>query len=92
MDSKNKIILHIGGVYGHEKGSAEVFATNYSKLSQAVKDRLIIENDDKNYTIQDVLEISNITGAPVVFDNLHNKLNPSEDDKSEMVWIEKLKH
>ena len=73
IDSSHKIILHIGGIYGDKITSKNRFIENYKLLSQNIKERLIIENDERNYSIDDVLEISSLTGAPVVFDNLHNE-------------------
>ncbi|URZ07511.1 UV DNA damage repair endonuclease UvsE [Clostridium felsineum] len=87
VDSNNKIILHIGGVYGDKKKASETFIRNYSKLADNIKKRLIIENDDRSYTIEDVLNISKEASIPVVFDNLHNKLNPSFENLSENQWI-----
>lgn len=77
IDSKNKIVIHIGGVYGDKALSKRRFVDNFYKLGDNVKSRLIIENDDKNYNIFDVLEISGTISCPVVYDNLHNLLNPS---------------
>jgi UV DNA damage endonuclease len=88
MDSRCKIILHIGGVYGDKGKASKTFIRNYFNLPQSLKNRLIIENDDKNYNIQDVLKISKETGAPVVFDNLHNQINSAEETHMEFEWIE----
>lgn len=88
MDLKHKIVLHIGGVYGDKGKSAKAFIDNYFELPQSIRKRLIIENDDKNYTIQDVLAISTKTDTPVVFDNLHHQLNPPMINLSDFEWIE----
>lgn len=87
VDSKNKIVLHIGGVYGDKKKASENFIRNYFKLPEKIKKRLIIENDDKNYNVEEVLNISKEISIPVVFDNLHNKLNPSPKALPESEWI-----
>ena len=57
VDKKSKIILHIGGVYGDKQGAIDRFKANYKLLSQGIKSRLVIENDDKSYNIGEVLEI-----------------------------------
>jgi UV DNA damage endonuclease len=80
LDYTNKIVLHIGGIYGDKKSAANRFIENFNKLSSSLKKRLIIENDDKSYNIEDVLKISEILTIPVVFDNLHHKLNPCNLD------------
>lgn len=92
-----KIILHVGGVYGDKKSAIERFITNYQSLDESIKKRLVIENDDKSYTVDDVLYISSIINLPVVFDNLHNHLNPSLKSEFELLdlcmktWISKPK-
>jgi len=85
-NSSSKIILHIGGVYGNKEEAVERFIFNYNKLNSNIKKRLVIENDDKSYNIFDVLKISSITNIPVVFDNLHNKIN-KYNDESDLYWI-----
>jgi UV DNA damage endonuclease len=79
MDSSCKIILHIGGAYGNKEEGIIRFIKNYKKLSDIVKKRLVIENDDRIYNIDDVLYIGEELSIPVVFDNLHNKVNPSNN-------------
>lgn len=87
VDKTHKLILHVGGIYGDKKLAMQRFITNYQALDQAIKNRLVIENDDKLYNICDVLEISKQTNVPVVFDNLHHKINCC-DQKTELEWIE----
>lgn len=74
-DYSNKIVLHVGGVYGDKYFSTKRFRTNFNLLSDSLKNRLVLENDDKSYTIRDVLDICNELSIPAVFDNLHHKLN-----------------
>jgi UV DNA damage endonuclease len=78
-DNTSKMVLHIGGVYSDKKASMERFIINFNKLDDQIKNRLIIENDDKSYNIEEVLYISEKINIPVVFDNLHHKLNPPEN-------------
>lgn len=86
LDSSHKIILHIGGVYGDKKAAMDRFVENYQKLDDRIKKRLIIENDDRQYTISEVLWIAHRAGIPVVFDNLHHESNP-DDSRSLMDWL-----
>ena len=81
-DSSSKVILHIGGIYGDKHHAIKRFIDNYSKLDETIKKRLVIENDDKNYDIEDVLYISEKLDIPVVFDNLHHEINNAKTDKS----------
>lgn len=84
---KNKIILHIGGAYGNKEIAINRFVENYSKLNTTIRKHLVIENDDKIYNIGEVMRISMLTGAPVVFDVLHHKINPCSQGKDIYYWI-----
>lgn len=88
-DATNKIILHVGGVYGDKQSAMDVFSENWKKLQDSIKSRLVIENDDRSYTIEDVLEIGTKNGIPVVFDNLHHQVNGNRG--SDLSWIEEAR-
>ena len=87
IGENHKIILHIGGVYNDKEQAIKRFADNYKRLNDQVKERLVIENDDKSYNINDVLKIGNGLNIPVVFDNLHNEINCYDREKSDSYWI-----
>jgi UV DNA damage endonuclease len=89
--SEHKIVLHIGGVYNDKEQAMERFINNYSLLGNNVKERLVIENDDKSYNINEVLEIGKKLNIPVIFDNLHNEINSYDKEKSDKYWIDKCK-
>lgn len=91
LDSTSKIILHIGGEYGNKKEAMDRFVFNFNYLFTSIKDRLIIENDDKIYNIAEVLEISSKIDIPVVFDNLHYQINSCCEEKSMNYWINECK-
>lgn len=81
LDNAHRIILHIGGAYGDKDESMKRFITVYGTLSENIKSRLIIENDDKTYNVWDLLSVSSRTGIPVVFDVLHHQVNNSGQEK-----------
>lgn len=91
VGSDNKIILHIGGVYDDKDQAINKFITNYGYLDNSVKQRLVIENDDKSYNIKDVLEIGMNLDIPVICDNLHNDINFCSNEKDVIYWINKCK-
>lgn len=86
IGSEHKIILHIGGIYGDKTAALERFIGQYRCLDENIRQRLVIENDDRQYTISDVLSVGESEGIPVVFDNLHHQINP-DNTLSEMEWI-----
>jgi len=88
LGNEHKIVLHIGGAYGDKIEATNRFISTYLTLPQGVKDRLILENDDKLYTISEVLAIAREVGCPAVFDNLHHKIHPSNESLSDRQWIE----
>lgn len=91
VGAEHKIILHIGGIYNDKEQAIQRFADNYMHLSDSIKQRLVIENDDKLYNINDVLEIGKKLNIPVVFDNLHNEINFYSKEISESNWINQCK-
>lgn len=75
VDFTNKIVLHIGGVYGDKQQALHSFKRNFARLSESVKNRLVLENDDKNYSIDEVVMLCGELDIPAVFDNLHHEIN-----------------
>lgn len=85
LDSMNlpysaKIQIHGGGVYGEKEKAKRDFVYNFSKLVEGnLKKRLVIENDDRSYSLKDCLDINTETGIPIVFDTFHHEyLNNGE--------------
>lgn len=67
-----KIVIHVGGVYGEKERSIQRFISNFKKLKPCLKKRLVIENDEKLYSLKDCLFISSQLKVPVIFDSLHH--------------------
>ncbi len=77
LDTSAKIQIHVGGAYGDKKASMERFVARFNRLPDFVVRRLVIENDDKLYDVNDCLKISEEIKIPVLFDVFHHKLNNS---------------
>ncbi len=71
----NKINIHCNGVYGDKIAAMDRFCNNFDKLSNSVKTRLTIENDDKAsmYSVKDLMYIHNAIKIPIVFDYHHHQ-------------------
>lgn len=75
MGLEAKIVTHVGGVYGDREAAADRFVRRYHELSETVRRRLVLENDEVSWPAADVLAIHERTGVPLVFDNLHHQVN-----------------
>ncbi|WP_129595969.1 UV DNA damage repair endonuclease UvsE [Anaerophilus nitritogenes] len=72
------LIIHTGGVYGDKEGSTDRFIKNYKDLDEELKKTLRLENDDKSYTIQDVLKVHEKIKIPIVLDIHHHHCNQED--------------
>ena len=71
----NNINIHCNGVYGDKNSAMDRFCANFDKLSDSVRKRLTLENDDKAsmYSVSDLMYIHHKTGIPIVFDYHHHQ-------------------
>jgi UV DNA damage endonuclease len=74
LDRTAKVQIHVGGVYGDKAASIDRFVENYRHLSPSITSRLVIENDERLYSVADCCEIYQRTGIPVIFDFFHHSL------------------
>ena len=91
VDNQHKIVLHVGGIYGDKKEALERFEQNFRRLPEAVRNRLIIENDDRLYNIEDVIGLADRLQIPAVYDNLHHAINPPLSGGADQYWIAEAK-
>jgi UV DNA damage endonuclease len=75
-DSAAKIVIHVGGMTDGPDAAIGRFVRTANALGPAIRRRLIVENDERSFTAEHVLEVSRQTGLPVVFDWLHHRANP----------------
>jgi UV DNA damage endonuclease len=75
LDASAKIQIHVGGVYQDKKASMQRFIGRLSRLEDNIRQRLVIENDDKLFNIEDCLQINEETGIPLLLDAFHHRVN-----------------
>lgn len=75
LDGTHKMQIHTGGVYGDKPAAIARFIERYGGLSEAIRRRLVIENDERQYTLADNLVIHQATGIPLLFDVFHHGLH-----------------
>lgn len=79
LDETAKLQIHGGGVYGDKPTAIKRFVENYFMLPENIRKRLVIENDDRSYSLRDCLKIHEQAGIPILFDNFHHEcLNNGE--------------
>jgi len=80
LDLTAKMQIHAGGVYGDKKASLDRFCARFERLDVKIRRRLVVENDDRQYSLADCLAVSRRTGTPVLFDSFHHQLNSNGED------------
>ncbi len=76
LDRTAKIQVHIGGLYGDKRAALERFVREVERLDPAVRARLVVENDERLFNLDDCLAVSRETGLPVLLDVFHREVYP----------------
>jgi UV DNA damage endonuclease len=71
------INTHVGGLYGDKQAALARFVERYQRLPQAVRGRLVLENDERAFHLGDTYAIHQQTGIRLVLDQLHHLCNPA---------------
>jgi len=70
------INIHGGGAYGNKAKALDDFARSVDRLSDRVRQRLTVENDDKTFSPEDLLPLCRRIGLPLVYDVHHHRCLP----------------
>ncbi|WP_243029733.1 UV DNA damage repair endonuclease UvsE [Thermus altitudinis] len=71
------LVLHLGGAYGDPEATLRRFVENLKGESEILR-FLALENDERLWSVEDVLKAAEALGVPVVVDTLHHALNPGQ--------------
>lgn len=74
QDRDAVMILHLGGVFGDKDATLDRFRENYKNLSQGIKNRLVLENDDMSWSVHDLLPLCEELNIPMVLDFHHHNI------------------
>ena len=94
MDQNSVMVIHGGGVYGNKVETLNRWCEQFQQLPDNVRKRLVLENCEKCFSIEDCLYVSEKVNIPVVFDTHHfecyNKLHPDETLKYPEEYIQEI--
>ncbi len=77
LSDQHKIVVHGGGGYLDKEESAKTLIERINLLRKPIRERLVLENDDRIFNARDILEICQELHIPAVFDVFHNQILPS---------------
>jgi len=77
IDQDGVMVIHGGGVYGDKNKSLERLEKNINLLPEFIRKRLVLENCEMAYTVEDLLPISEKLLIPIVIDTHHDSIHPS---------------
>lgn len=85
------MILHMGGIFEGKAETIARFKENYAKMSDSVKARLVLENDDVCYSVHDLLPVCEELNIPFVLDwHHHNIVFDAEQIREGTADVERL--
>ncbi|OPH59443.1 UV damage repair endonuclease UvsE [Paenibacillus ferrarius] len=77
LDHSAIINIHVGGMYGDKEAAMERLYAKVPEVPEHVRRRLTFENDDKTYTLEETLAVSQRLNRPCMLDLHHDWCNPS---------------
>lgn len=82
---EGKMVIHVGSGEGGKEKALNRFVENFKTLPNDIKNRLIIENDDKTFTAKDTLELCHTIQRPMVLDVHHHRCNNEGESTIDML-------
>lgn len=86
LDQSHKVVIHGGGIYGNRDSSSKRLVQALSELPERLRARLVIENDERYFTLEQILGIAEEVNLPVVFDLHHHRINPGGGSLTELLY------
>jgi UV DNA damage endonuclease len=71
-----QLTIHGGGAQGGKARALARLVRGFDRLSARARELVVLENDDRIYTVEDLLPVARATGARLVYDVHHHRCNP----------------
>ena len=78
MGIEMKLVVHLGGGTYGKKAGMNRFMKVFRSLDSNIQSKIVLENDDKLYHAEDILEVCQMLELPMVLDYHHHICNPSK--------------
>jgi UV DNA damage endonuclease len=75
LDTRHKVVVHVGGAYGDKAAALARWISAVGELPEHVRQRLVLENDERLFGMHEVLCASAASGVPVVMDVFHHRVH-----------------
>jgi len=62
-------------IHGGKRGNSKQLIESIGKLPDNVRNRLTLENDERCFSVKQLMHINKETGIPIVFDSHHHQFN-----------------
>lgn len=79
LDQNSVMIIHGGATYGNKKSALSRLVENIKKLPENTRNRLVLENCECSYTVEDLLPVSEELQVPLVLDFHHDDIKRSSE-------------
>lgn len=80
LNHEHKVVIHGGALYGDRDESTRRLIAKLCALPERFRRRMVLENDERYFSLAQILAVSEETGIPVVFDLHHHQINPGEGE------------
>lgn len=79
------VVLHIGSSTPDKKTAIQKFCDTFYKLPPHIQKMILLENDDKTFTVSETLQLCEMLQIPMVLDYHHYICNPGKDQLTNLL-------
>lgn len=79
------LVLHVGSGTGGKHKAVERFIQGFNALDNDIKEKIVVENDDKIFNAEDVLSLCEYLNIPMVLDIHHHNCNHNNDNLPQLI-------
>jgi UV DNA damage endonuclease len=90
LDTNSVLVLHGGGIYDDKIESMKRWVVNFNKLPNHIKERVVLENDETGFSVEDCLKMSNSVESFMV--NSPTKIYKNNTDESKVPVVFDIFH